>query len=53
MKQREDIPAAQPCSMSQPEQQPPTQPGDENEWTNVMNELDAMFLDPVVAPHAV
>ena len=50
MNQREDIPAAQPCSVSQPEQQPPAQPDDEIEWTNVMNELDAIFLDPVVAP---
>ena len=50
MNQREDIPAAQPCPVSQPEQQPPAQPDDEIEWTNVMNELDAIFLDPVVAP---
>ena len=53
MNQREDIPAAQPCPVSQPEQQPPAQPDDEIEWMNVMNELDAIFLDPVVAPHAV
>ena len=52
MNQRDDIPAAQPCSVSQPEQQPPAQPEDEAEWTNVMNELDAIFLDPVVAPQA-
>ena len=52
MNQREDIPAAQPYPVSQPEQQLPAQPDDEIEWTNVMNELDAIFLDPV-APHAV
>ena len=52
MNQRDDIPAAQPCSVSQPEQQPPAQHEDEAEWTNVMNELDAIFLDPVVAPQA-
>ena len=52
MNQRDDIPAAQPCSVSQPEQQPPAQHEDEAEWANVMNELDAIFLDPVVAPQA-
>ena len=53
MNQRDDIPAAQPCSVSQPEQQPPAQHEDEIEWANVMNELDAIFRDPVVAHQAV
>ena len=52
MNQDDDIPAAQPCPVSQPEQQPLAQHGEETEWEDVMKEIDAIFCDSVEAPQA-
>ena len=48
---REDIPAAQPPPVAQPEQRPLEQQEDEIEWKNIMNEVDAIFSEPVAVPH--
>ena len=50
--QEDDIPAAQPCSVSQPEQQLLVQHGEETEWENVMKEIDVIFGESVEAPQA-
>ena len=46
-----DKTTAQPLPVAQPEQQPLEQQEDEIEWRNVMNEVDAIFSEPVAAPH--
>ena len=50
--QEDEIPAAQPCSAFQPEQQLRAQQEEETEWENVMKEIDENFSDSVEAPRA-
>ena len=48
--QEDDIPAAQPCAVSQPEQQLLEQQEEESEWENVMKEIGMIFDESVEIP---
>ena len=50
--QEDDIPAAQPFPVAQPEQQLLAQQEEEIEWENVMKEIDVIFGESVEAPQA-